>query len=217
RSAAAQSNQRADRRSRPARAPGRSRRRLPSGARPVALGLGAARERALRGAPLRAPLRAARPGAPDLIGDPDLPREARGVVAEPAVGRGAVAGRAAEAGVRPLLEGRLRVAPGRARRRSRAEGAPRERDRRRDPSVQVDGAEHRLEAVGEDRVLVGAARAALGAPGRSGSRPWCASAAPSAARSDEHTSELQSLTNLVCRLLLEKKTHDTTMYSHSSE
>src|SRR5438093_5677972 len=28
---------------------------------------------------------------------------------------------------------------------------------------------------------------------------------PSAARSEEHTSELQSLTNLVCRLLLEKK------------
>src|SRR5262249_59407687 len=31
------------------------------------------------------------------------------------------------------------------------------------------------------------------------------------ARSEEHTSELQSLTNLVCRLLLEKKkTNDTT-------
>src|SRR5262249_62378026 len=29
------------------------------------------------------------------------------------------------------------------------------------------------------------------------------------ARSEEHTSELQSLTNLVCRLLLEKKTQDT--------
>src|SRR5262249_58922195 len=28
-----------------------------------------------------------------------------------------------------------------------------------------------------------------------------------AARSEEHTSELQSLTNLVCRLLLEKKNH----------
>src|SRR5258706_1197889 len=28
---------------------------------------------------------------------------------------------------------------------------------------------------------------------------------PSASRSEEHTSELQSLTNLVCRLLLEKK------------
>src|SRR5262249_62194819 len=29
--------------------------------------------------------------------------------------------------------------------------------------------------------------------------------APGVARSEEHTSELQSLTNLVCRLLLEKK------------
>src|SRR5262249_58896808 len=29
-------------------------------------------------------------------------------------------------------------------------------------------------------------------------------------RSEEHTSELQSLTNLVCRLLLEKKKKDTT-------
>src|SRR5438046_5459022 len=29
--------------------------------------------------------------------------------------------------------------------------------------------------------------------------------APDAGRSEEHTSELQSLTNLVCRLLLEKK------------
>src|SRR5437016_7042872 len=30
---------------------------------------------------------------------------------------------------------------------------------------------------------------------------------PSGVRSEEHTSELQSLTNLVCRLLLEKKKH----------
>src|SRR5262249_62106381 len=33
-----------------------------------------------------------------------------------------------------------------------------------------------------------------------------AAAAPELPRSEEHTSELQSLTNLVCRLLLEKKT-----------
>src|SRR5262249_60717442 len=31
---------------------------------------------------------------------------------------------------------------------------------------------------------------------------------PHARRSEEHTSELQSLTNLVCRLLLEKKKHN---------
>src|SRR5438093_8764172 len=34
---------------------------------------------------------------------------------------------------------------------------------------------------------------------------------PSARRSEEHTSELQSLTNLVCRLLLEKKKHGKRM------
>src|SRR5262249_59631644 len=36
------------------------------------------------------------------------------------------------------------------------------------------------------------------------------SAEARAARSEEHTSELQSLTNLVCRLLLEKKKSQTT-------
>src|SRR5438093_3941517 len=36
-------------------------------------------------------------------------------------------------------------------------------------------------------------------------RPLGAVAALAARRSEEHTSELQSLTNLVCRLLLEKK------------
>src|SRR5258706_8599906 len=35
---------------------------------------------------------------------------------------------------------------------------------------------------------------------------------PGESRSEEHTSELQSLTNLVCRLLLEKKNN---MYDHS--
>src|ERR1039458_10746926 len=33
--------------------------------------------------------------------------------------------------------------------------------------------------------------------------------APTARRSEEHTSELQSLRHLVCRLLLEKKKHPT--------
>src|SRR5256885_5700746 len=41
------------------------------------------------------------------------------------------------------------------------------------------------------------------------SRPWRCSSTPrarmSSARSEEHTSELQSPCNLVCRLLLEKK------------
>src|SRR5438046_3525706 len=35
-----------------------------------------------------------------------------------------------------------------------------------------------------------------------------------AGRSEEHTSELQSLTNLVCRLLLEKKKEDTQIVSN---
>ena len=34
-------------------------------------------------------------------------------------------------------------------------------------------------------------------------------------RSEEHTSELQSRTNLVCRLLLEKKKKNTTLKSHN--
>src|SRR3712207_8997361 len=38
-----------------------------------------------------------------------------------------------------------------------------------------------------------------------GPRPASSSAAPRAARSEEHTSELQSRQYLVCRLLLEKK------------
>src|SRR5258706_7602499 len=33
-------------------------------------------------------------------------------------------------------------------------------------------------------------------------------------RSEEHTSELQSLTNLVCRLLLEKKKHERYKHRH---
>src|SRR2546423_11511297 len=36
-------------------------------------------------------------------------------------------------------------------------------------------------------------------------RPWVHSAGESSNRSEEHTSELQSLAYLVCRLLLEKK------------
>src|SRR5256885_9912761 len=36
-------------------------------------------------------------------------------------------------------------------------------------------------------------------------RPACATAPGSCSRSEEHTSELQSPCNLVCRLLLEKK------------
>src|SRR5262249_57659465 len=52
------------------------------------------------------------------------------------------------------------------------------------------------------------ARAGLGPDGRARGprflKAW-EGTRPAAARSEEHTSELQSLTNLVCRLLLEKK------------
>src|SRR5437899_4494971 len=50
------------------------------------------------------------------------------------------------------------------------------------------------------------------APGRTRcARYFCTQARGSTLRSEEHTSELQSLRHLVCRLLLEKKkeTHDT--------
>src|SRR5438093_13223487 len=45
----------------------------------------------------------------------------------------------------------------------------------------------------------------LDGPTRAPRAPVLRRAARAAARSEEHTSELQSLTNLVCRLLLEKK------------
>src|SRR5262249_60689100 len=51
-----------------------------------------------------------------------------------------------------------------------------------------------------------------GAPHRTGTRArW------GAPRSEEHTSELQSLTNLVCRLLLEKKKHKQRTTLHPTE
>src|SRR5690606_41517382 len=60
----------------------------------------------------------------------------------------------------------------------------------------------------------GARRSAAQPAGRARPRPPCgparggaASAGPATARSEEHTSELQSRENLVCRLLLEKKKH----------
>src|SRR5262249_59788397 len=63
------------------------------------------------------------------------------------------------------------------------------------------------------------AGAAAGWPAscRSSAAPSRTAATPPA-RSEEHTSELQSLTNLVCRLLLEKKktiTQPTTIYDTS--
>src|SRR5437016_11211889 len=54
-------------------------------------------------------------------------------------------------------------------------------------------------------VALPASSASDAATGRSGRRAPRFRAGPARNRSEEHTSELQSLTNLVCRLLLEKK------------
>src|SRR5262249_59990459 len=49
-----------------------------------------------------------------------------------------------------------------------------------------------------------------GAGGRTArTRGPCGGRPATSARSEEHTSELQSLTNIVCRLLLEKKKHNS--------
>src|SRR5688572_31019361 len=54
--------------------------------------------------------------------------------------------------------------------------------------------------------LEGAAERAASRPDEPGSRPKPSPEAPCvSSRSEEHTSELQSQSNLVCRLLLEKK------------
>src|SRR5258705_9686141 len=55
------------------------------------------------------------------------------------------------------------------------------------------------------RRAAGVLEDARGAAARDGDHPGPAAAAPRASRSEEHTSELQSLRHLVCRLLLEKK------------
>src|SRR5438093_4751563 len=49
------------------------------------------------------------------------------------------------------------------------------------------------------------AQGPIRAPPKQTCMPARPEAPPAIARSEEHTSELQSLTNLVCRLLLEKK------------
>src|SRR2546427_3550831 len=46
---------------------------------------------------------------------------------------------------------------------------------------------------------------------RQRTRYWCGVTPRTLARSEEHTSELQSQSNLVCRLLLEKKKHSPTV------
>src|SRR2546430_12964451 len=50
-----------------------------------------------------------------------------------------------------------------------------------------------------------------------GDRPRTGSVTPRSARSEEHTSELQSQSNLVCRLLLEKKKQKDVLSTDTSE
>src|SRR5438093_2194470 len=64
----------------------------------------------------------------------------------------------------------------------------------------------------------GGMRAARAVRGRAtGTRELDAHAAFRGERSEEHTSELQSLTNLVCRLLLEKKKQKQTQQTTQSK
>src|SRR5206468_12888704 len=62
----------------------------------------------------------------------------------------------------------------------------------------------RRSRTGQSRLCVWRCRERCRA-GRSGSRSRIVSAGRSMCRSEEHTSELQSRSDLVCRLLLEKK------------
>src|SRR5438093_2179710 len=68
----------------------------------------------------------------------------------------------------------------------------------------VSATDQRTRGV-ERAARLGAWRRRRGAGGRRGARIGRLRAWTWTARSEEHTSELQSLTNLVCRLLLEKK------------
>src|SRR5690606_40270497 len=70
----------------------------------------------------------------------------------------------------------------------------------------------RASAAAPVPAVTGATRAAP-PPGRGPARPPRPWSGAGAARSEEHTSELQSRENLVCRLLLEKKKKTTTMSS----
>src|SRR5690606_28405869 len=123
---------------------------------------------------------------------------ARGVVAAAGAGLGAVDGRLAAAAA-----GALAVAPAARRAGRRDDGQLRVR-------AGAVAAVHRLfdllrRAVADHRA-VGAVPRRAGRPaplGRDLHR--VARSAGGAARSEEHTSELQSRENLVCRLLLEKK------------
>src|SRR2546427_6596878 len=90
--------------------------------------------------------------------------------------------------------------------RSRALGADRHH-----PAVRGvgDGAQLGTESIGRGRIVVpGLVVDEVGAQPRSARLPG--EAGRGGSRSEEHTSELQSQSNLVCRLLLEKKKTNAT-------
>jgi hypothetical protein len=122
-------------------------------------------ERRLGGGLFRRALGATRAPAPGVTREPDLDHEALLVVLDPAVRHTRVAGRRAARLVRPLLEARLRIRrEGCSSRHEQIdEEAARERHDRVDARVEVDRRHERLEHVGEDAILVGAAGLALGA------------------------------------------------------
>src|SRR3712207_8318379 len=66
-----------------------------------------------------------------------------------------------------------------------------------------------LEVAGEGERVRPAVAVLGGVPGAAGAELLAAPAVGDLRRSEEHTSELQSRPYLVCRLLLEKKTHVT--------
>src|SRR5690606_40983154 len=70
-----------------------------------------------------------------------------------------------------------------------------------DDGVPVDDVAHRR------GLIPGRRRSAWPVPPRTGGSDPCRGCGPPPRRSEEHTSELQSRENLVCRLLLEKKKH----------
>src|SRR2546430_9255060 len=72
--------------------------------------------------------------------------------------------------------------------------------------------DHRYDNVRVSYIMPGSVNTEFGS--RSAPSDWMI-APQDVARSEEHTSELQSQSNLVCRLLLEKKkTHDHPSHEH---
>src|SRR2546430_6319473 len=71
-------------------------------------------------------------------------------------------------------------------------------------------------AQDDGRRVVGERAAGNGRDLRGRQQPWGArSISAAVSRSEEHTSELQSQSNLVCRLLLEKKKHSKQTRHHA--